>query len=86
MDYWILISLLGVAVALAYERDLRCKKLSYDAFLETSKALGDEFWVVEQKAKFSSDMRVSFIKDGWKFSTTLSNERLVPKDILLIGC
>ena len=81
-----LIAVFGITVAIAYERDLRCKKLSYDAFLETSEALGIEFWVVEQKAKFSSDLRVSFIKGGWKFSTTLSNERLVPEDILLIGC
>ena len=86
MDYWVLIAVFGLTVAIAYERDLRCKKLSYDAFLETSKALGVEFWVVEQKAKFSSDMRVFFITGGCKFSTTLSNERLAPKDILLIGC
>ena len=85
MDYWVLIAVFGLTVAIAYERDLRCKKLSYDAFLETSKALGIEFCVVEQNAKFSTNLRVSFITGGWKFSTTLSNGRLVPKDILLIG-
>ena len=31
MDYWMLIAVFGITVALAYERDLRCKKLSYDA-------------------------------------------------------